>query len=458
MAKILIATSGLTGIANASLALAVRLRDAGHSVTCASPLPVPEPVSAQRLPYLQLAPVNFNPAPRVRAASGLGGKLIARLQRWSARAARIEAGIAALGMEQFRQLLAREQPDLLLLDCELHEHIITAVSGGVRVALLSPFLNHWRSPSLPPLQSAIIPGQGIAGSKVGLTLAWWRVHLQRWWFQRRVALRNGFCERRAVLLAYARQAGFNPHYFDRYSWVTVLSYRQLPVLSSNTFALEFPHVPPAHLRYIGAMVRSSDMEPAPAPELAHTLETLFARRSQQGGALLYCNLSSMQSEDQAFVQALVQAVSTREDWHLLLGLGGRAMDIGRLPANVHAFSWLPQLQVLQHADCAIMHGGVNSINECIAARVPMLVCAGEHYDQPGCAARVQYHGIGLCAPRQRASAELLQASLQQLMESTAIGDALNRMHQAMQADHAGKLAENAVEALLLPPRGNTGTR
>ncbi len=448
MAKILIATSGLTGIANASLALAVRLRDAGHVVTCASPQPTVEAVSAQGLPYLRLAPINFNPAPSIPPGIDVRGKFSARLRRWTGRRARIAAGIEALGMQAFVHLLDRERPDLLLLDCELHEHIITAVSRAVPVALLSPFLNHWRSAALPPLQSALIPGHGFAGSPLGLTLAWWRVHAQRWWFQRRVALRNGFCERRAVLLAYAKQVGFDPGQFDRYSWVTLLSYRRLPVLSTNTFALEFPHTPPAHLHYLGAMVRTAQMERAVSGELASTLAGLYAQRQQGSISLLYCNLSTMGNEDQAFARKLIQAVGVRPDWRLILGLGGQTHQFASLPRNVHAFDWLPQLQVLAHADCAITHGGVNTINECIDTQVPMLVCSGERYDQPGCAARVRYHGIGLCTPRVSTSVEALNALLNEVMESPRIREALRAMHLKLRADHTKRLAESVIEALL----------
>ncbi|MBQ7849555.1 MAG: hypothetical protein IJ343_07540 [Clostridia bacterium] len=62
-------------------------------------------------------------------------------------------------------------------------------------------------------------------------------------------------------------------------------------------------------------------------------------------------------------------------------------SLGRIPANIHAFSGVPQVQVLSHADVFLTHCGMNSVNEAIACGVPMVAMPFVN-DQPGNAARL----------------------------------------------------------------------
>ncbi|MEM1360067.1 MAG: hypothetical protein AAGF89_17800, partial [Bacteroidota bacterium] len=57
MANIVILTSGLTGIMNASYELGNRLRLAGHQVTLAAPRPIAEKVNFQGFNFFQLPEV-----------------------------------------------------------------------------------------------------------------------------------------------------------------------------------------------------------------------------------------------------------------------------------------------------------------------------------------------------------------------------------------------------------------
>lgn len=64
--------------------------------------------------------------------------------------------------------------------------------------------------------------------------------------------------------------------------------------------------------------------------------------------------------------------------------------------NIFLFKRVPQLHLLPYCDLMITHGGMNSITECISNEVPMLVYPlDKNWDQPGNAARVVYHGMGL---------------------------------------------------------------
>ena len=51
----------------------------------------------------------------------------------------------------------------------------------------------------------------------------------------------------------------------------------------------------------------------------------------------------------------------------------RPETLGEVPPNIRAYSFVPQLEVLQHADLFITHAGMNSVNEAMYHGVPMLV-------------------------------------------------------------------------------------
>ena len=76
-------------------------------------------------------------------------------------------------------------------------------------------------------------------------------------------------------------------------------------------------------------------------------------------------------------------------------------DLGRLPEGAHAFPWVPQLDVLRHADGCVTHGGINTLDECVLNLVPMLVYCGFETDMAGNTGRVVHHGIGLAGDRDR---------------------------------------------------------
>jgi hypothetical protein len=179
MAKILCMTTGLTGILNASFELTSRLQAMGHEVVCASPSEVGDKVRAQGFRYLQLPAVNFDPAPPVPSYRGPLRKPARFIHKLFHVKKRRALAIKALGMGTFRRELEALRPDLIIVDIELHEHIMTMVTTGCKVLLLSQWFSTWDSPGLPPIQSDIIPGEGERGSEEGMLNSWKQVRSTR---------------------------------------------------------------------------------------------------------------------------------------------------------------------------------------------------------------------------------------------------------------------------------------
>ena len=49
------------------------------------------------------------------------------------------------------------------------------------------------------------------------------------------------------------------------------------------------------------------------------------------------------------------------------------VDLGPLPANVHAERWVPQAQVMPGAAAMVCHGGFGTVRAALAAGVPLAV-------------------------------------------------------------------------------------
>lgn len=83
-----------------------------------------------------------------------------------------------------------------------------------------------------------------------------------------------------------------------------------------------------------------------------------------------------------------------KDVSVILNTGKIAPEsLGKIPDNIYAYSFVPQVEVLQHADVFITHCGMNSVNEAMAAGV-LMVAMPFINDQIANAERVVQMGIG----------------------------------------------------------------
>jgi UDP:flavonoid glycosyltransferase YjiC (YdhE family) len=182
------------------------------------------------------------------------------------------------------------------------------------------------------------------------------------------------------------------------------------------------------------------------------LDGVFAwrRRSEGRHKLIYLGFGSAFSSDLDLLRRLVGAVELRPDWKLIISLSDRVAgaDLGELPEGAHALPWVPQLEVLRHADGCVTHGGINTIDECVLGLVPMLVYCGFETDMAGNTARVVHHGIGIAGDRDRDGTEDLVGHLERLMSDPTVKQNLGRLRRDYVAYVEQRVAERAVESLL----------
>lgn len=87
--------------------------------------------------------------------------------------------------------------------------------------------------------------------------------------------------------------------------------------------------------------------------------------------VLYISLGSIIS-DRSFYKKCLRIFGNK-NVSVILNTGKvKPESLGKIPPNIYAYSFVPQVEVLQHADVFLTHCGMNSVNEAICAGVPMI--------------------------------------------------------------------------------------
>ncbi len=451
MATIFCVTSTVPGVLFAGVELARRLALAGHRVTYASFSEARATVEAQGLEFMALETSRYDEFLATDTKTGQ----VQRLRHLRARRTRALDSLAVSGL--LRTVHSRA-PDLILIDGEMHEHIIAVAACGVPMALLNSFVSIWRQPGLPPPHYLVRPGVGWKGTQIGIWCLWQALWLEK----RRRALMHKVqrvgCDRLSLLRQLARDNGFDfRRETDNSQWLMPLTYRRLPVLSLHAQEFEFPHRPPERVRYVGPMLLETRNDPRVDDTVHAKLDMLFERRRKSQRALIYAGFGSFFSTDLGLLRRLIEAVQARDDWDLVISLGGRVdlAELGQLPAHITAFDWVPQLEVLRHADVAVTHGGINTIDECVLSGVPMLIYCGHHTDMAGNTSRVEHHQLGIAGDRQRDSSQAIGEQIERLLKEPRFARNVQQLCTRYAAYSEDRVAERAVERLLDQARQQT---
>ncbi len=155
--------------------------------------------------------------------------------------------------------------------------------------------------------------------------------------------------------------------------------------------------------------------------------------------VVYVSLGSVMS-DRGFCRQVAKGLGGR-DMTVILNTGRiDPAALGKLPENVRAYSFVPQVQVLRHADVFVTHCGMGSVNEALACGVPMVAMPVMN-DQPGNALRL----AALGAARQISPRFFRGAKLRQTVDEV-LQDA--GMRQRVEALRESLLRQQDMDGLV----------
>ncbi|HVG92536.1 MAG TPA: glycosyltransferase, partial [Alphaproteobacteria bacterium] len=157
-------------------------------------------------------------------------------------------------------------------------------------------------------------------------------------------------------------------------------------------------------------------------------------RLEEGRPMVFCALGSLVATNAApqalrFFQKFLDAIRERPALQAVVAIGSYLkQEQFNCPANAMLVSHAPQIELLKRSALMVGHGGFSSVKECIYMGVPMLLVP-LYYDEPGNAARVVHHKIGLCLQLEEVSAATLGQCMDRLLENAEYRDNARRMSQ-----------------------------
>ena len=407
MAHVACITYPATGHINPFASLARSLIDRGHQVTFAH---MPD---MQKM--INLRGLDFVPVGRTSFPTGWIAEAMARAERLGGLPLLFEAA-------RITAMLCRELPDVLRglsVDMIVSDQMEPA-GGAVAMHLGLPLVSI----------AAALPVNwepGIPSAFVG-----WSYGEGRWRRYRNIA----FQKLAEALLGRPMSNVLETVSNDWKLGLGRSGYRylsELAQISQLVPALDFPRRSLTRcFHYCGPL---RDAPPAGTPSL---------RRSGRA----FASLGTLQGHRaRLFEQIAGAAEACRLD--LTIAHGGLLVPeaISRLAsrADVHAF--VAQEQVLAESDVAILHGGLNTVLDALAAGVPM-VLVPLAFEQSAIAARVLRAGAGLVCKGRRRREQRLSAMVKTVHEHPSYAAAAAKLRGAILASGGTARAADIVETVL----------
>ena len=135
-------------------------------------------------------------------------------------------------------------------------------------------------------------------------------------------------------------------------------------------------------------------------------------------------------------------------WDGVVVLAAFGVDLAALqaPPNFIVRSYVPQAEILRHACAAITHGGMNSMSDLLAARVPF-VCLPLGADQPALAARARELGATLVLDAATATPQELRAAVDRVIAEPRLREGVARIAESFAAAGGYPAAVDEIFAL-----------
>lgn len=122
-------------------------------------------------------------------------------------------------------------------------------------------------------------------------------------------------------------------------------------------------------------------------------------------------------------------------------------SLGEIPKNIYAYSFVPQLEVLQHTDVFLTHCGMNSVNEAIAYGVPMVAMPLIN-DEISNADRIAELGIGKKIRFFPKSAKGLYEAVMEVATNPSYKDAISNLQYSSTNQFDMPEIASRIEALV----------
>ncbi|MFF4169430.1 macrolide-inactivating glycosyltransferase [Streptomyces sp. NPDC001744] len=165
--------------------------------------------------------------------------------------------------------------------------------------------------------------------------------------------------------------------------------------------------------------------------------------------VLLVSLGSALTKQPGFYRACVEAFGGLPGWHVVLQIGKFVdpEELGVLPGNVEAHSWVPQLAILRQADAFVTHAGAGGSQEGLATATPM-VAVPLATDQFGNADVLASLGVARHLPMEEVTPRRLREAVLSLVDDPGVARRAREIQDSMAREGGARRAADLVEAEL----------
>jgi UDP:flavonoid glycosyltransferase YjiC (YdhE family) len=178
----------------------------------------------------------------------------------------------------------------------------------------------------------------------------------------------------------------------------------------------------------------------------------FGPPHDDGRPLIFCSLGTLQGGRYGALRMIAAACAEIGARAVIAHCGLLTEEQARsLPGDPLVHPFWPQRAVLRHARAAIVHGGFNTVLDCLSAGVPM-VAVPIAFEQPGTSARLRAAGAAVVVPRRRMTRRSLRNALRKVLNEPSYARAAGGFAEQLRgADGAEMAAAHIVGACVRQP-------
>jgi len=289
------------------------------------------------------------------------------------------------------------QPEMLLIDSHLGHYALYLWQVECTKIILNTKLSSYPEIGIPPLTEGWLANPN--GWAIVRACAEWQIHfLKRKWKQWLEKIAFLGKDDHWLLERLAQKTGqkYSDWFDDNHCFYPAV--KALPKLITYPRALEYPWKKPKAGEYYEAMPFERNESHLLSDEYCQLMAKLRLVKLQNPAIkVVYANFGTTGlNNTSTALQALDKLIAVIQDMPNIRLIVSTNFIKNTDTNNVYCLENVPQLDLLQHCDLMVSHGGLNSICECLQADVPMLLCPLSHKaDHFGNAARVVYHSLGL---------------------------------------------------------------
>lgn len=180
------------------------------------------------------------------------------------------------------------------------------------------------------------------------------------------------------------------------------------------------------------------------------VENMIEKKSDK---LIYISMGTVINDSTEFYKKCIEALANTK-YQVIMSVGNliNIEDLGDVPDNITISRFVDQIAVLSQADVFLTHCGMNSVNESLYYKVP-LVMLPQTSEQDGVATRVEQLGAGVRL--KHINAKAIRETIESVLNAKSYYEQASKISQSFHKCTGAKGAADKIEQMCKQPQINT---